>query len=182
MPNYNDDDEIYRIMREHFNFTKYQVRNNVIDATNVVLKDYDITRLPVQFGKVDFYFNCDSCELTTLLGCPETVRGCFKCFNNELTDLIGGPKSVDSFYECFDNPLKSFDGLPDHVGGSFCCDYLLGVPMLRLLKFKNGIRVKHQKGLQEILNRYAGQTPLRPAIIKCQRELIDNGFETIARL
>jgi len=34
----------------------------------------------------------------------------------------------------------------------------------------------------EIIKKYSGQKPLRQAIIQCQRELIDAGFEGNARL
>jgi len=157
-----------------------------IDGDISVSVDAEFNHLPVTFKKVSGFFNCDNAGLTTLDGCPEEVVGYFSCESNKLTNLIGGPKIVNGMYFCRENPLTSYNGLPLELDGDLRCDWIENVPMLSLLKYKNvELYSDHTDSALKFYNifkKYSGQKPLRQAIIKCQRELIDAGLKGNARL
>jgi len=146
------------------------------------------------------WFECHNNELESLAGCPRKVEN-FYCYDNQLTSLIGGPTEVSSEYDCSknfltslegcpkiipggflcnDNNLSSYNGLPDSVG-FLLCDWIENAPILSLLKYPS-VNIDNNNVIELILHKYVGQKPLRQAIIKCQRELIDNGFEGNAKL
>jgi hypothetical protein len=62
-------------------------------------------------------------KLTSLVGCPRVIKGCFNCENNMLMALVGGPTEVGSDYHCGRNQLVTLEGAPRHIKGSFMCDY-----------------------------------------------------------
>jgi len=71
----------------------------------------DIEKLPVKFGKVSDYFDCDNNNLTTLEGCPKYVGGYFSCYRNNLTTLEGCPKYVGGEFLCSANKLTTLKGI-----------------------------------------------------------------------
>ena len=52
---------------------------------SVKLSNNDLTKIPVQFGKVTGDFFCSNNYLTTLKGLPRHVFGCVFCGDNKLT-------------------------------------------------------------------------------------------------
>ena len=146
-------------------------------------------KLPVSFNEV----TCDNFMLTqsllvTLEGSPKIVHTLFSCVDNSLVSLVGGPNVVDGNYICFKNPLTSIDGLAEKIGGRIMLPNNENLPILRLvsrsneISFVNNDRVVSNDSVSQILKKYAGQKPLRQAIIQCQRELIDAGYKGNARL
>jgi hypothetical protein len=60
--------------------------------------------------------------LTSLLGCPQQVRGSFNCAHNKLETLEGAPQEAGGYFICSVNLLKTLKGAPPRVGGGFMCD------------------------------------------------------------
>lgn len=90
---------------------------------NVSIDYHNLTELPIRFGKVSGFFDCQGNGLTTLEGCPHTVNGMFVCQYNQLTTLEGGPKYVGGYYDCSNNQLTSLKGSPDKLGNMFVCEH-----------------------------------------------------------
>ena len=109
---------------------------------NVSISDMRLTKIPIQFNKVngDFFcymnkltslkgapekvtggFYCSFNNLTSLKGCPEKVGGNFYCPETNLTSLKGAPKEVTGDFYCSYNKLTSLEGAPEKVGGDFAC-------------------------------------------------------------
>jgi len=141
--------------------------------------NYKITNLIESPKTVTGLFNCSANKLTSLAGSPNTIGGNFECKANELKSLVGGPKEVRGHYECSGNPLTSLDGLPDSAG-FILLNWIENLPMLSLLKYD--FNVLDNETFRGIMLKYRGQKPLRQAIIKCQKELIDAGYEGNAKL
>ena len=81
---------------------------------NVNLSSCNLTKLPLKFGEVTGYFQCEHNYLTTLEGAPHTV-GNFDCQGNKLTSLEGAPRLVRGYFDFEDNKICSFEGLV-HIG------------------------------------------------------------------
>jgi len=60
----------------------------------------------VTFKEVTGNFSCWGNEITSLVGCPETVGGDFNCGQNKITSLDGSPKTVGKDYLIHDNPKE----------------------------------------------------------------------------
>lgn len=90
---------------------------------DVSIDHKNITKLPVRFGKVTGFFDCQGNSLTTLEGCPTEVGGQFVCERNELTTLEGGPKYVKGYYDCSHNKLTTLKNGPEKIGNMFVCEY-----------------------------------------------------------
>ena len=65
----------------------------------------NLTQLPVKFGVVTGYFDCNGNQLTTLRGAPERVDGDFSCHYNQLTTLEFAPEGVSGDILYQNNPL-----------------------------------------------------------------------------
>ena len=80
-------------------------------------------RLPpfIKFKEVYGNFWCYGNELTSLEGCPNTVRGSFSCHRNSLTSLKGCPNTVKEGFYCYSNELVSLEGCPDTLNNDFYC-------------------------------------------------------------
>jgi len=59
-------------------------------------------------------------KLTSLVGCPQVVKGVFNCSENRLQTLEGGPVEVSGNYYCNDNVLVSLKGAPRQVKTFWC--------------------------------------------------------------
>ena len=76
-------ESINEICKE-YNIINYTINpDGSIDVNeNVDLSDYNLTKLPLKFNKVNGFFDCGGNELTSLEGSPKEVNGSFYCFNN----------------------------------------------------------------------------------------------------
>ena len=88
---------------------------------DVDLEELNLTKIPIRFGTVGGYFNCENNKLTSLEGAPEKVGISFNCSFNLLTSLKGSPKVVGNNFYCYCNKLTSLEGAPEKVGGDFYC-------------------------------------------------------------
>ncbi len=107
---------------------KYRIKNYTINDDgsidvdgDVDLKHNKLTELPLNFNKVNGFFNCDHNQLTTLKGSPKYVDG-FSCGTNKLTSLEYSPKYVDGLFYCRRNEIKDLYGISDYIGGYLYCD------------------------------------------------------------
>ena len=103
---------------------------------------YNVRRLPIQLRYVEGNLVFFQCKLTTLKGCPASVKGNFDCSRNELKSVLHMPthvggklnfshnqianlqhlaKTVGADIDCSHNQLTSIAGLPRHVEGSLNC-------------------------------------------------------------
>ena len=116
-------DEISKICKK-YNIEDYIISSDgLVDVVgNVDLKDLELTKLPLKFGKIDGDFHCDRNKLTSLEGAPQTVTGSFICRTNMLTSLEGAPQTVTGSFICDFNRLISLKGAPESVGGNFYSD------------------------------------------------------------
>jgi hypothetical protein len=160
-------------IKEYFGIDDYTIKDGLINTDNVILIK-KVKKLPVQFGHVDGNFSCSNNQLTSLAGCPNEVGGYFDCSNNQLISLEGAPKSVSGGFYCGNNKLTSLEGAPKEVGGYFYCDWTENLPLLRLVRYKKIETYNNQ--VNTIIRKYSNHTPLKEAILLCQKELIDNGF------
>jgi len=90
---------------------------------DVFIDDMGLTKIPIQFNKVDGYFWCTNNKLTSLEGAPKEVNGDFDCEKNKLTSLEGAPKEVNGDFDCRYNKLTSLKGAPEKVIDGFTCSY-----------------------------------------------------------
>ena len=139
-----------------------------------------------------------------LIDCPNEVTGNFWCYNNNLTSLAGCPSSVGGSFLCHGNKLTSLAGCPSKVGGSFWChnNDLTSLAdigkqlktcrnfnceinniesnILGLLLIDRVTKVAGDGPAFKILSRWVGQG--KSALFRCQKELIDAGYEEYAKL
>ena len=126
------------------NFDNYksndiEIVNNIINIkSGVIIRRY-IGDFPefIKFGRVDGYFNCDSCKLTTLRGVPDYIKGSFNCSFNNLKSFEEGPKYVGDMYYADYNGLISLKGLPKYLD----CIYLNTCPDLLTLEDLKDIKM-----------------------------------------
>jgi aspartate carbamoyltransferase regulatory subunit len=109
-------------IKEYFQIKNYTIKDGLISTDDNVNLIKKVKKMPVQFGQVGGYFDCYNNQLTSLVGCPESVGGYFRCNNNQLISLDGTPKSVDGDFYCANNQLTSLEGAPEEVGGYFRCN------------------------------------------------------------
>jgi len=182
------DEEIKKIVKDQFYISDMPATFEVINGEVSVdgncswMSSYKATKLPIKFSKVTGSFFVNDQKIVTLVGSPETVGKTFGCSHNLITSLVGGPIEVGKNYYCDSNPhLVSLDGCPNTVGERFYCDWNENLPLLKLVRY-TGVTIYYNDEVNDILYKYVGKKPLRQAIIQCQRELIDNGFEGNAKL
>ena len=75
----------------------------------------------VKFGRVSNNFTYSNNRLTSLVGAPQSVGGCFYCDHNLLTSLEGSPQEVKGRFDCSYNLLSSLVGAPKKIGWRFYC-------------------------------------------------------------
>jgi hypothetical protein len=101
--------------------------DDTIDVDGDVFLDNilgNMEKLPVKFGKVSGWFNCNDNNLTTLDGSPNYVGGEFDCYNNNIMTLEGCPRYVGDFFRCSHNNLTTLEYCPKYIGGNFFNDIL----------------------------------------------------------
>jgi hypothetical protein len=104
---------------------KYDIKDCVLNKYGtadvkglVSLTHNELTKLPLEFDRVDGNFNCSYNRLLTLKGSPSYIGGCFYCTQNNLRSLVGGPTTVVGDLYCINNYLESFEGFPTTIGGN----------------------------------------------------------------
>lgn len=108
----------------------YEISNYTINDDGSVdvdddvnLSNYNLIEIPLQFGRVSGYFNCNDNSLTSLKGSPTSVKGTFDCSYNKLTTLEYAPQSIGNNFYCHDNKLTSLKGANLIGGNIFHCSY-----------------------------------------------------------
>jgi len=173
---------------------------------NFALEHQNVASLKGAPKRVDGNFWCGSNAITSLEGAPSYVTGEFYCNHNKLTSLVGGPSYVGENFSCERNNITSMDGAPSFIGlhcwcrdikltslegihrvikrignsfdvsGNPITSNILGVIMIEgLTKF-----AIDDKELTKIMNRHVGHG--KSALIHCQNELLDAGYEEFAKL
>jgi hypothetical protein len=96
----------------------------LVDVTgDVDLSSKELTKIPINFGRVGGNFYCRYNELWTFKGAPREVGGDFSCSGNKLTTLVGAPREVGGNFYCNSNQLTTLEGAPREVRGDFSCGY-----------------------------------------------------------
>lgn len=134
---------------------------------DVNLANSDLSILPLNFNKVNGYFNCGINKLTSLEGCPKYVEDRFICKNNKLTSLIGSPKYVGDYFDCENNQLTSLEGCTANINDNFYCSYNLLTTLRYFPEVKYGIYIANNPLPKEIYD--TNKTYLKD-IIKYQDE------------
>ena len=161
---------------------QYHIHDNgEVDTTgDTSFRSLEITRLPVQFGKVDGKFDCSQTSLKTLEGCPRIVNSYFECEFTNITSFQGAPREINGNLYCRNNQFVSLQGMPDKIKGEIWIDYNQKLPLLRLLVSDGGVsfrmdaREQHYAlQIEEVLNKFKGQG--KRGVLDCSRELINLG-------
>ena len=107
---------------------KFNIKNYIINEDGSIDVDGDVNlnrkklkELPLKFRKVSGNFSCYDNQLTSLMGCPQSIGGDFECSFNKLTSLKGSPQTVGGDFSCRDNKLTSLVGAPQSIDGNFDC-------------------------------------------------------------
>ena len=87
---------------DNMDIKKYTINDNLtVDVDgDVDISEKRLTEIPIQFGKVNGNFYCDSNYLTTLEGCPDYVKGDFWCAFNPLRSILFLPKYIGNKCYC----------------------------------------------------------------------------------
>ena len=134
-------------------------------------------------------FNCGHLGLTSLVGGPEEVGGYYYADNNKITSLVGIAPIIQSYLSLDSNNISSLIDVHKHlklIGNSF---YLNRNPEL----VEGGLGLLLIKSLKHlycsdippitIINRYLKEdVAAGKKIFKCQKELVDAGYEEYAKL
>ena len=116
-------------------FKKYGLKPDKVTLNADGTIDYDgdvllqfkgltnLSKLPFKFRNVNGTFDCSRNKLTSLDGCPVSVKVNFDCGHNNLVSLVGAPKHVGRNFYCYNNGFTSLEGTPDKIEGSFDCSY-----------------------------------------------------------
>jgi hypothetical protein len=121
--------KIHEICKK-YNILNYTINDDLsIDVDSYVnLDSEELTEIPLKFGKVSGYFECDGNRLKSLGGCPKWIGGDFYCYDNNLTSLEFGPEYVVGHFSCrgkdkLPGKLTSLEYLPRYIGGYINCKY-----------------------------------------------------------
>jgi hypothetical protein len=133
--------------------------------------------LPIKFKSIFGEFDCSHMGLESFQNTPRYIQRDFECSNNKLTSLDGAPKVVRGTFWTTGNPIKSLSGIPEQIHTLQLC-WDPDLPLLRLVGYENKIYLSGQPTghpITKIIGKYSDNS--RSNILKCQKELIDNGFE-----
>ncbi len=138
--------------------------SGTVDVAGYVhLEGLELERLPVKFGTVGEYFDCNNNRLTSLEGAPHTVGGDFFCHENRLTSLVDVHRilrRVDGWLFLWDNPIEA--------GG------------IGLILVEGLTKIVANQPAFEIIEQYLGQG--NRGVLRCQEALHDAGFGEHAKL
>jgi len=133
-------------------------------------------------------FDCSHNNLASLDGAPSSTTGFFRCSYNYLTSLKGAPSSIGSYFDCSSNELASLHDIHKIIkkmNGEFWANHnpikscILGV---LLIEGCNEIIIDDAIKVSKIINKYLPNTRGFSAVINCQSELLDAGFDEFAKL
>ncbi len=185
------------LVDEYFHYSgDITIENNIVNITGRCIvkgsKQVITSHLPFKFGKIGTYLSIGNMGLVSLDGCPDHVQR-IGCDRNNLTSLIGCTTKLTSI-SISNNPLTSLDGLPELT------EYIIltltkNLPILRLILIPSNVNLdianfkheykfngEHLKNIIEDNRQLIDQGDNRKSIIlKCQKELIENGFIGNAR-
>jgi hypothetical protein len=137
--------------------------------------------LPVQFAEVDNFY-MDFCSLTSLKGCPHTVKSACWLNNNQIRSLQGAPKYVGKYLGIARNHLWNLEHLPLHMG-SLALDYNKTMPLLRVLQANHvewpSVEKQAPAAVKHIFDKYAGAG--KKAMLNAALELKNAGYAENAR-
>lgn len=101
-------EEIEQWLNDMENIDIFNINDDLsVDAGNVYIYDKELTYFPVQFRRINGHFNCGMNHLTSLKGCPMSIKGNFIFWQNELTSLEYCPQEVGGYIDCDVNHLTS---------------------------------------------------------------------------
>ena len=147
------------------------------------------------------------CNLKTLEHSPRYIPGEFDCSDNKNLSLKGAPDKVDGIFACENCNLTSLEFAPPHTGTFLCGgNKIKSLSMIhKRIKSINGeFGAYNNKKLESnllglllidgitrisldniyiaaIMNKYLGRPNKKIAMLTCQQELIDAGFEEAAQ-
>jgi len=117
---YQSESEVDRICKK-WGIENWSLVDGLVNVDgDVHLQDKGLTELPLKFGTVTGYFDCEMNKLTSLVGCPNRVGCSFHCSSNNLRSLVGCPKSVGGNFWCNGNNIREFTGIK-YIGGRLLC-------------------------------------------------------------
>jgi hypothetical protein len=155
-------------------------------------------------------YACFRNELTSLEGAPPELGGNFDCSSNKLTSLKWAPAKVGSYFTCEHNQITSLEGAPAIINGYFDCSsnkltslqgihriikeinteaifksnpiksHILGLLRIKKLKFVTLPDELYEA--QKIITKVLVLDYDKRDVIACQDELIDAGFDELAKL
>ena len=158
----------------------------VVNST-LIIRDGQLTNCPTH---VEGYFWYDLAGLTSLVGGPVDVGQFYQVDLNNLTDLDGVAPFIGTYCSFEKNDISSLCGIHKRI--KRCTSiWARGNPIV-----EGGLGVFAITGCREIqmnsneplvciiMHKYLAQhiDGDKSAIFKCQKELVDNGFEEFAKL
>ncbi len=151
---------------------------------HVCLNGLELERLPVKFGTIGDYFNCNNNLLTSLEGAPSSVGGNLNCNVNRLTSLEGAPGTVGKDFWCGSNRLTSLVGVHRHLRRIDVMLHIWGNGIVTggigLLLVEGLTEIVANHPAFEIIGRHLGQG--KKGLLRCQEELHEAGFKELAKL
>ena len=121
---YEDMDHIRTICND------FDIRNFIINQdgtistrSHVDLSNRNFSKLPLNFNRVNGFFDCENNHLKSLKGCPEYVDGYFDCSFNKLTSLKNCPIRINGSFWASHNELTSLKGGPQFIAGNYYCTH-----------------------------------------------------------
>ena len=117
---YQSESEVSEICDE-FGIENWSLERGLVNVDGYVdLRYRGLTELPLKFGSINSYFQCNDNNLTSLVGCPIRVGGYFFCNDNKLTSLEGCTKYVGGNFWCERNNIREFTGIKYIEGKLYC--------------------------------------------------------------
>lgn len=183
-------------------FIEITQRNDIDRLKGKYAKLDKLDKLPdgIQFNEAKAGFSIINNRLTTLKGCPRIIsKGGFYCGKNNLTSLEYAPEIIIGTANFSGNPITSLHNIHKHIkeihGVIKFAEPALPHSKIRshvlgLLKIVGPTRVSLNwgwenetlKAVDKIINRYLPNTRGNDAVLECQNELIDAGYEEYAQL
>lgn len=165
---------------------KFQIDGNgLINSEISVHLDFPESRpeIPdyIKFNQVygDFFI---AGHISSLVGCPEVVHGNFRCYSHRLQDLQGMPPHIErdcDFEQSYLDNLHNIHKFCKSIGGSLMGRHIrshaLGVLLVANLK---SVHFDENRACQIINHQLLGDRDIH----LCQQQLIDAGYDELARL
>ena len=121
--------------------------------------------------------------LTSLENGPSRVSGYYSCSQNNVTSLSGAKVNVGLEFYCYENQLTELHDVHKHVLSCSVFDCTINKikhNILGLLLINGLTQVDGDSPAFRIIQKWLGQG--KSAIFRCQKDLIDKGFEEYAKL